>query len=99
MIAISTSQKCPHAGFALRKAVLSSSVRWRTADGKVFRVARRNAAPAAEARLVAVSPTPPAGRIRRVDGGVAHRHRALSLRGDYSSERAGRCPLEAIQRF
>ena len=29
----------------------------------------------------------------------AHRHRTLSVRGDYGSERTGRCPLEAVQRF
>src|SRR5579863_5516699 len=107
MTAILTSWTCPRAGSAWTKAVLSisvrcrtvdGSVRWRTADGHVSRVPRRNAA-ANKARVVALCLAPSAGPRLLIDAGLAPDRRALALRGDHGSKRQGRCLLEAIQRF
>src|SRR5579872_1122191 len=108
MTAILTSWNCPRAGSAWTKAVLSisvrcrtvdGSVRWRTADGHVSRVPRRNAAAANEARIVALCLAASAGPGLLDDAGLAPDRRALAVHSDHGSEREGRRPLETVQRF
>src|SRR5712691_1757354 len=82
------------------KAVSSRGIRWRATDGSVSMVTGWRAAPDhGGTQTVEVFRAPSAESVDRVDGADPRGRRALSVHGDYGSERPCRRAVETIQRL